>query len=81
MITESDRLSRALESAAELWPDAQGEKGVLLRRILDAGIVAIEEEKDKRISARLGAITRSAGCMTGTWPATWREELRGEWPA
>jgi|AntAceMinimDraft_12_1070368.scaffolds.fasta_scaffold04559_7 hypothetical protein len=81
MMTESDRLARALESAAELWPDAQEEKGVLLRRILDAGIVAIEEAKDKRISSRLGAITRSAGCVTGIWPATWREELRGEWPA
>jgi hypothetical protein len=81
MITESDRLAHALESAAELWPDAKDDKGALVRRIVESGIEAVELQVAKRLSDRRVAIARSAGAMTSVWPANWRQELRDEWPA
>jgi len=81
MITESDRLASALEVAAQLWPEAENDKGALLRRILETGIDAIEQQAAGRLRDRQAAIRRSAGAMTSVWPANWREELRDEWPA
>jgi hypothetical protein len=81
MITESDRLTRALEDAGVLWPEANGDRGVLLRRILEAGMKTVEEEKNEREGARRTAIDIVAGSMAGVWPADWRSELRDEWPA
>jgi len=81
MITESNRLSGALDEAALLWPEAKNDRGALLRKILDTGITAIEEEHKKRTQQRLDAVTQVAGSMPGVWPAHWREDLRDEWPA
>jgi len=81
MITESDRLARALEDAGLLWPEFHGDRGVLLRRILDVGMEAVEAEMREREGTRLDAINTVAGSMAGVWPAEWRDELRREWPA
>jgi hypothetical protein len=81
MITESDRLAEALQIAAKLWPEANGDKGVLLRRILEIGVDAVERELAERDESRLGALSAAAGSLTGVWPVAWREELRDEWPA
>lgn len=81
MITETDRLSSALDAAATLWPEAKGDKGALLRRILEAGIETVEMRRAGEAERFLRAVTLAAGSMTGVWPHTWREELRDEWPA
>ncbi|MEX2441899.1 MAG: hypothetical protein WD400_04565 [Pontimonas sp.] len=80
MITESDRLAGALGLAAELWPEASGDRGALVKRILEAGIEAIEVRQERHTNERHAAITELAGTMTGVWPAGWRDELRDEWP-
>lgn len=81
MITETDRLSDALDLAATVWPENSGERTALLRRVIDAGIDVVIGELDERRTARITALDSVAGSLTGTWPAGWREELRGEWPA
>lgn len=81
MITETDRLSSALDAAATLWPEANGDKGALLRRVLEAGIETVETRRAEEAERFFGAVTLAAGSMTGVWPDTWREELRHEWPA
>jgi hypothetical protein len=81
MITESDRLASALTTAAALWPEAKGDKGVLLRRILEAGIETVETRQAEEAERFRAAVSLAAGSMTGVWPVTWREELRHEWPA
>lgn len=81
MITENDRLSTALDTAAELWPEFRTERAELLRRIIDAGIHALEHEAHEKAAARVKAIRTLSGSLTGVWPADWREELRDEWPA
>ena len=80
MITESDRLSEGLARAAELWPEASGDKGLLLRHIVDAGVGTVLNESTSRAHRRTETIQRLAGSLSGVWPTTWREELRDEWP-
>lgn len=81
MITESDRISEALEAASTLWPDLGADRGLLLRRILETGAEAIEQQVMARNENRRLAVAKSAGSLDGVWPANWRDELRDEWPA
>ena len=81
MITESDRLSEGLTRAAELWPEVSHDKGQLLRRLVDTGVDVVLQESATRTHARMNAIHRIAGSLSGVWPESWRDELRDEWPA
>jgi hypothetical protein len=81
MITESDRLAEALDSADALWPEIQGDRAALLRRIIDTGVDVIERQKAHEDGERRDLVTAVAGSMTGVWPEGWRDELRDEWPA
>ncbi len=80
MITESDRLSSALNAARTLWPDAAEDRGLLLRKILEVGIETVEKEHEKKVVSRLNELNLIAGSLTGIWPSNWRDELRDEWP-
>ena len=81
MITESDRIAEALESAATLWPELRADRGQLLRKIVETGADAIDQQVRTRNESRRLAVTNSAGSLDGVWPANWRDELRDEWPA
>lgn len=81
MITESDRLSEALEAAAQLWPEIRHEKTALVRRILDLGIDQLVTDAREKAQARLVAIDTVAGSLREVWPADWREEIQAQWPA
>ena len=81
MITETDRLADALNIAADVWPEIRTERAELLRRIIDAGIESLEQDARQRAAERIATVRALKGSMTGTWPADWREDLRGEWPA
>ena len=43
MITETDELGVALEQAAELWPELRGQRGQLLRKVLEVGSAEIKK--------------------------------------
>lgn len=80
MITESDRIRHAIELAANLWPENRGERSLLLRKILETGIAAIEAEVALKQEGRLAGIEAAAGSMTKVWPKDWRKEMTGDWP-
>lgn len=80
MITETDELGVALEQAAELWPELRGQRGQLLRRILEVGSAEIKKTSTADHAERIQQIKAVAGNLTGVWPAGWREELAGDWP-
>ena len=80
MITETDQLTKALGQAEKIWPELAGQRTLLLRKLLEVGITAIERESAERSSHRLTQIQKLAGSMDGTWPANWKQELGGDWP-
>lgn len=81
MITESDRIAEALELAAHRWPEHSGDRGALLRKILEIGLDSLVLMASQEADARLQQIANAAGSMDGVWPPNWREELRQDWPA
>ncbi len=80
MITETDELGAALEQAAELWPELRGQRGQLLRKILEVGSAEIKKTSTADRAKRIQQIKAVAGNLNGVWPAGWREELAGDWP-
>ncbi len=81
MITETDELAQALDTAAALWPEAKENRAELLRRLVRAGSESVEHRDAKRLAGRRAAIAACAGSLTDIWPADWREQLRNEWPS
>lgn len=81
MITESDRIAEALELAALKWPEHSGDRGALLRKILEIGLDSLTQSASQETNARLQQIDKAAGSMDGVWPKNWREELSQDWPA
>ena len=80
MITETDRLSRALDLAEKIWPEQKGERAVLVRHILETGIQALEAQHEKNQQQTQSQIEATAGSLDQVWPPDWQHELRNEWP-
>jgi hypothetical protein len=80
MITETDELEVAIQQAAELWPELRGQRGQLLRRILEVGSAEIKRTSTADHAQRIQQIKAVAGSFNGVWPVGWREELAGDWP-
>ena len=80
MITETDQLAQALAQAEKIWPELAGQRTLLLRKLLEVGITAIERDSAEKVSHRLTQIQKLAGSMDGTWPTNWKQELGGDWP-
>jgi hypothetical protein len=81
MVTESDHIANALDIASTLWPDAQGERGELLRRIIALGIADVENATSLRMRERADRVAYAAGSMNNVWGDEWRESRDAEWPA
>ena len=80
MITETDPISQGLAQAAKQWPELAEQPALLLRKVIEIGLQAIEVEASKNISSRIVAVEKLAGSMDGVWPKGWREELAEDWP-
>jgi len=80
MITETDRLTDALNQAEKLWPELSGKRTLLLRKVLEVGIKTIEVETANKTKSRLTGIQKLAGSMDNIWPKNWKEELAEDWP-
>lgn len=81
MVTETDRIARALDDADTLWPEAGGDRSALLRLVVNAGIEVVNAEVDRQREQRHESIAALSGAFTGVWPERWRDEMRDEWPA
>lgn len=81
MITETARLSSAIDHAAVLWPELADKRPLLLRKVLDLGVEQVEQSAAALANARQSQISRVAGSLEGVWPKDWRDELAADWPA
>ena len=75
MLTETDEIARALDDAALVWPDLRGDRGALLRRLIEAGHATVRVDGGVHF-----LIASAAGAATGAYPRGARAELLSEWP-
>jgi hypothetical protein len=80
MLTESDELATALDAAARIWPEADGNRAVLLRMLIDRGASSIERSDDARRATRLAAIRQTSGALANVYRRNEASLLRDEWP-
>ncbi len=79
-ITETDDVARALKAAARRWPDDRARPGKLLLDLLREGHRAIAMSDERAGADRRAAIAGTGGALTGSYPAGYLAQLRGDWP-
>ena len=79
-ITESDELTRALDDAAERWPQDRDARARLLVRLAREGHRSIGAEADEEVAERQAALRSTSGTLTGVYPDGYLGDLRGDWP-
>jgi hypothetical protein len=81
LITETDKVAKALDDAARRWPEDRARRAKLLLHLVEEGHHALLDRSDERRKARLAAIARTSGALTGTYQAGYLDSLREDWPA
>lgn len=81
LITETDQVAQALDDAARRWPEDRHSRAKLLLHLVEEGHQALLDEAAERRDARLAAIHRTSGALTGAYEAGYLEQLREDWPA
>ncbi len=81
VITESDRIAKALDAAAKRWPDDAHNRARLLARLVEEGIRAIEQDRERRQAAWAAVVRETAGVLPDAYGPDYLDELREEWPA
>lgn len=74
-LTEPEPIANALEDAALVWPELRGDRGALLRKLVDAGRASVHTNGGAK-----ALIRNAAGAVSGTYPGDARAELPSEWP-
>lgn len=75
MVTETDAIAEALDDAAIAWPELRGNRGALLRKLVEAGHASVHIDGGAH-----ALITNAAGAATGAYPRGARAQLLSEWP-
>jgi hypothetical protein len=81
IITESDEVTRALDAAAARWPEDASSRARLLLRLVRAGHDHLASVENSAVEARLAAVVKHQGELTGMFPEGYLENLRDDWPA
>lgn len=81
VITESDQVAQALDDAARRWPEDRESRPKLLLHLVQEGHQAVLEQAEAYRNARLAAVRRTSGVLTGTYEAGYLDRLRDDWPA
>lgn len=78
-VTETVEVERAIDAAADVWPDQ--ERSRLLLRVIDAGASALRDAPVSVVEARRRAIRQAA---SGEWAdcfgPDYLAKLREDWP-
>jgi hypothetical protein len=80
VITETDKVAKALDDAARRWPEDAGSRSKLLLRLLEEGHHSVIGEREARAQARREAVAHTSGALTGAFADAYLTELREDWP-
>lgn len=80
LITETDQVALALDDAARRWPEDRASRAKLLLRLVEEGHQVLLDEAVQRHDARLAAIRRTSGALTGVYDVDYLNQLRADWP-
>jgi hypothetical protein len=78
-LTETDELAAALNDAALAWPELRGDRGALLRKLVEAGRNSVHDDRADQGGVR-ALLAEASGAATGAYPRGARAELLAEWP-
>ena len=81
VITETDRVARALDDAADRWPEDRGSRARLLLHLVEEGHRALVAHDAQRHAERRAAIERTSGVLDGVYEPDYLQQLREDWPA
>lgn len=81
MITESERIARALDDAAQRWPNDRGNRSKLLLRLVEEGHRVVLDQRAREVDAQRAAVGRTSGALTGVYGGDYLTALREDWPA
>jgi len=74
-LTETEDIVSTLEDAALTCPELRGDRGALLRKLVEAGHASVH------VDAGVHAlVSGAAGAATGAYPRDARASLLAEWP-
>lgn len=79
VVTETEALARALDDAAQRWPEVTTRAG-LLTKLVEEGHRVVRDRRSEARTARLEAIEATSGVLTGVYGPGYLDELRAEWP-
>jgi hypothetical protein len=80
LITETDQIARALDDAAERWPQERQNRARLLIRLVEEGHRALASADQRQVRRRREAVSRTSGALTGLYGRGYLEDLRRDWP-
>jgi len=81
LVTESDEVAKALDDAAERWPQDSGSRAKLLVHLVEEGHRALIRDAADRAAERRAAVERTSGALTGLYGVDYLADLRTDWPA
>ncbi len=79
LITETEKVARALDDAAKRWPADSGNRAKLLLHLLEVGHEAVVGQQESVVRERRDAVARTSGALTGLYAEGYLNELRQDW--
>ncbi len=79
VITETDEVARALDAAAERWPEDRDSRSKLVVHLLEEGCRAIGEAHGQAVADRREALRRTSGVLTGLYGSDYLHRIREDW--
>lgn len=80
LIVQTDQVTRALNQAAQRWPEESSRPGRLLRHLIEEGERALAQDQTASNAGMVDAVARTRGALTGVYGPGYLERLRQDWP-
>lgn len=80
ILTETDAVAKALDDAAERWPEDRDRRARLLVRLVEEGRRSLRNQQNEALDTRRAAVRATAGALKGAYEPNYLATLREDWP-